>query len=119
MEDAMASDTDPHDEIERIEAQIEDIRSRLENCRKFILVARIALIGGAILLAVILLGAIAFDQRLLLIAIAAMLGGIVVWGSNHSTANEAADELVKAQAYRGALIEHLQLRVVSERPTLH
>jgi hypothetical protein len=113
------SDTDPHDEIERIEAEIEDIRSRLESCRKFILVARIALLGGAILLAAILLGAIAFDQRFLLVAIAALLGGLVVWGSNHSTANEAAAELAKAEAYRAALIEHLHLHVVTERPTLH
>jgi hypothetical protein len=119
MDDPMASEYDPHDEIERIEAQIEGIRSRLESCRKFILVARIALIGGAILLAAILFGAIAFDQRLLLAAIAALLGGVVVWGSNHSTANEAAAELAKAETYRAALIGHLHLQVVTERPTLH
>jgi hypothetical protein len=113
------SDTDPHDEIERVEAQIEAIRSRLESCRKFILAARIALMGGALLLAAILLGAIAFDQRLLLVAIAALLGGLVVWGSNHSTADEAVAELAKAEAYRAALIGHLRLQVVTERPTLH
>ncbi|MGH6671226.1 MAG: hypothetical protein ACRECV_04515 [Xanthobacteraceae bacterium] len=113
------SDTNPHDEIERIEAQIEEISSRLDSCRKFILVARIALVGGAILLAALLLGVISFDQRLLLVAIAALLGGIVLWGSNHSTANEATDELAKAEADRAALIESLRLRVVTERPTLH
>ncbi len=113
------SDTDPHDEIERLEAQIEDINSKLASCRKFMLVARIALIGGAILLAATLLGAIAFDQRLLLVAIAALLGGIVLWGSNHSTANEAAAELAKAEADRAALIGYLDLHVVTERPTLH
>jgi hypothetical protein len=108
-----------HDEIERLEAEIDDIGSRLESCRKFILVARIALFGGAVLLAAILLGAIAFDQRLLLLAIAALLGGIVVWGSNHSTANEARAELAEAEAERAALIERLHLQVVTERPTLH
>jgi hypothetical protein len=113
------SDTDPHDEIERLEAQIEDISSRLASCRKFILVAHIALIGGAILLAATLLGAIAFDQRLLLVAIAALLGGIVLWGSNQSTANEAAAELAQAEADRAALIGSLDLHVVTERPTLH
>jgi hypothetical protein len=113
------SDSDPHDEIERLEAEIEEISSRLESCRKFILVARIALVGGAILLAAILLGAISFDQRLLLIAIASLLGGIVVWGSNHSTADEAAAELAKAEADRAALIGSMHLEVVTERPTLH
>jgi hypothetical protein len=113
------SDTDPHDEIERLETRIEDINSRLESCRKFILVARIALVGGAALLAAILLGTIAFDQRLLLAAIAALLGGIVLWGTNRSTADEAAGELAKTEAVRAALIESLQLRIVAERPTLH
>jgi hypothetical protein len=113
------SDTDPHDEIERLEAQIEEISSRLESCRKFILVARIALIGGAILLSAILLGAIPFDQRLLLVAIAGLLGGIVLWGSNRSTAEEAAAELAKAEADRTVLIGRLHLHVVTERPALH
>lgn len=113
------SEADPHEDIERLEAQIDEISSRLESCRKFILIARIALAGGGVLLAAILLGIISFDQRLLLVAIAALLGGIVLWGSNHSTAQEAAEELAKAEAERTALIEGLQLHVVSERPTLH
>ena len=113
------SDIDPHDEIERLEAHIEDINSRLASCRKFILVARCVVIGGAILLAATLLGAIAFDQRLLLAAFAALLGGIVLWGSNQSTANEAAAELAKVEADRAALIGLLNLHVVAEWPTLH
>ncbi len=113
------SDADPHDEIERLEAQIEDIGSRLESCRKFILAARVAVTGGAIVLAAVLLGAIAFDARLLLAAIAALLGGIVLWGSNHSTAEEAAAELEKTEAERAVLIASLDLHLIEERPTLH
>lgn len=112
-------DDDPHDEIERLEAQIDEIAARLESCRKFVLVGRIALVAGAVLLAAVLLGALTFDPRLLLAAIAAVLGGIVVWGSNSSTAKEAAAELAKAEADRAALIGRLQLRTVTERPTLH
>jgi hypothetical protein len=112
-------ETGVHDEIERLEAQIDEISSKLESCRKYIIVARIALVGGAILLAAILLGAISFDQRLLLVAIAALLGSIIVWGSNRSTADEAAAELAKAEADRAALIGRLHLQVVTERPTLH
>jgi hypothetical protein len=120
MQDTAPSEPgDPHGEIERLEAQIEEISARIESCRKFILAARIALIGGAILLAAVLFGAIRFDPRLLLTAIAAVLGGIVVWGSNFSTANEAAAELAEAEAERAALIGTISLRVVAERPTLH
>jgi hypothetical protein len=113
------SDFEPRDEIERLEAQIEDINSRLESCRKFILVARIAVAAGAILLAVVLFGAVTFDPRLLLAALTAIIAGIVVWGSNSSTAKEAAGELAEVEADRAALIEDLDLYTVTERPTLH
>jgi len=106
-------------EIERLEAQIDEINSRLESCRKFVLVGRIAIFGGAVLLAVILLGAMTFDPRLLLAAIAAVLGGIIVWGSNRSTAEEASAQLAAAEADRAAMIGRLDLHIVTERPTLH
>jgi hypothetical protein len=112
-------DGDPRDEIVRLEAQIELLSARIENCRKFISAARIAVAGGGILLAALLLGAIRFDPTLLLAAFAALLGGIVVWGSNGSTAKEAAGELAKAEADRAALIGLIELRVIAERPTLH
>jgi hypothetical protein len=113
------SDGDSHDEIEGLEAQIETLSTRIESCRKFILAARIAVIGGGVLLVVLLLGLIRFDPVLLLTAFAALLGGIVVWGSNGSTAKEAADDLAKAEANRKALIGLIDLRTIAERPTLH
>lgn len=112
-------DLDPRDEIARLEAQIDELAARLESCRKFILVARIAVVAGAILLAAILFGAISFDPRLLLAAITALLAGIVVWGSNDSTAKETAKEMAAVEADRTRLIGTIDLRVVAERPTLH
>lgn len=115
----IASDIDPHDEIERLEGRIEDLAARLENCRKFILAGRIALTTGVAIFLATLVGVIAFDPRIALAAIAAMLGGIVLWGSNDSTAKEAAKELAETEAERAALIGRIELRVVEERPTLH
>jgi hypothetical protein len=117
---SMATDnSDRHDEIERLEAQIDDLVAKLESCRKFILVSQIALVAGAILLAALLLGIIRFDATEMVAAVAAVLGGIVGWGSNRSTAQEAAAELAAAEAERKALIGSIDLRVVAERPTLH
>ena len=113
------SDGDPHDEIERLEAQIEELAAKLESCRKFILAGRIAAAAGGVLLVALLLGAIRFDLQLMMFAMAAFLGGIVVWGSNGSTANEAASELAAAEASRKAMIGMIDLHVVAERPTLH
>lgn len=112
-------DLDPRDEIARLEAQIDELAARLESCRKFILVARIAVVAGAILLAAILFGAISFDPRLMLAAITALLAGIVVWGSNDLTAKETAKEMAAVEADRTRLIGTIDLRVVAERPTLH
>ena len=110
---------DPHEEITRLEAQIEDLEARIESCRKFIFAARIAIAAGAVVLAALLLGAVRFDLAAMALAMAALLIGIVVWGSNQSTAREALAELAKAEANRKALIGLIQLRVVAEQPTLH
>jgi hypothetical protein len=112
-------DIDPHQEIVRLEAQIEEFVARIESCRKFILAGRIAAAVGGVLLAALFFGAIRFDLQLMMLAMAALLGGIVVWGSNGSTAKEAAGELAAAEANRKALIGMIDLRVVAERPTLH
>jgi hypothetical protein len=112
-------DDDPHDEIERLEAQIDDLVARLESCRKFILVSQIAIVAGAILLAALFLGIIRFDATAMIAAVAALLGGVVGWGSNRSTAQEAAAELAAAEVQRKTLIGTIDLRVVPERPTLH
>jgi hypothetical protein len=106
------SDDDPHDEIVRLEEHIEELAAKIESCRKFILASRIAMAGGGIVLAAMLLGAIRFDPAAMAAAVAALLGGIVVWGSNGSTAKEAAKELATAEADRAALIEIIDLRVI-------
>jgi|SRR5580698_5066588 hypothetical protein len=111
--------SDLHGQIERLEAQIETLSARIENCHKFIIAARIAVAGGGILLVALVFGLIRFDPTLLLTAFAALLGGIVAWGSNSSTAKEAADDMAKAEANRKALIGLIDLRTIAERPTLH
>jgi ABC-type polysaccharide/polyol phosphate export permease len=75
--------------------------------------------GGGIVLVALLFGALRFDPAEMMAAIAALLGGIVVWGSNGSTAKEAANEMAKAEADRAALIGLLDLHVIADRKTLH
>jgi hypothetical protein len=110
---AHKSNNDPHSEIVRLEEHIEGLAAKIESCRKFILVSRIAMAAGGFVLAAMLLGAIRFNPAAMAAAIAALLGGIVVWGSNGSTAKEAAKELAMAEADRAALIEKADLRVIN------
>lgn len=103
----------PHKEIVHLEERIDQLDAKIESCRKFILASRIAITGGAAVLAATLVGAIRFDPGVMAAAVAAFLGGIVVWGSNSSTAKEAAKELAAAEADRAALIEILNPRAIS------
>jgi hypothetical protein len=112
---------DPHAEIARLEQRIEQLEARLEGCAKFAAAARFAIVFGAALLLALIFRAIPFDPLAMTGAIAAGLGGIVVLGSNKSTAQEAAAQMAQAEAEaeRAALIGSIELRVVGGRETVH
>jgi hypothetical protein len=112
------NDSNRREEIIRLEAQIDDVAARIESCRKFILVGRIAVAGGGAVLIALLVGAIQFDPAVIAVAVTAVLGGIVAAGSNHSTAKEAMHELTVAEAKRTELIEQIDLRLVANRDEL-
>lgn len=54
-----------------------------------------------------LCGVVRFDPGILAAAVAALLGGIVIWGSNRSTAMEAVKDLAVAEADRSAMMPSL------------
>ena len=105
---------DPREEIARLEQRIERLAAKVESCRKFVLASRITIALGGTLLAAAAFGAIRFNASAMTAAIAAVLGGIVVLGSNRSTAKEATAEMAAAEAERSELIAGIELRVVSE-----
>ena len=107
MDDDQSDDS--HDEVVRLEGLIEDLAARIESCRKLILVSRIAVAGGSLVLAGMLFGTIRFDPAVMAAAVAASLGGIAVWGSNSSTAQQAAKKLASAESDRSVLIEEMDL----------
>ena len=111
---ATTNDGDHRDEIVRLEEQIDEFAARIESCRKFILAGRIAVAGGGVVLAAMLIGAIQFDPSVMAVAVAAVLGGIAATGSNRSTAREATHELAAAEAKRAALVGQIDLRLVSD-----
>ena len=115
----VTEDGDPRGEIVRLEARMEELEATIESCRKFILASRIAMAVGGILLVAIVFGAVRFDAGVMAAAVAALLGGIVVWGSNGSTAKEAAAELTAVEERRSSLIGLLDLHPIAERKWLH
>lgn len=106
---------DHRSEIVRLEAQIDELEVTIEGCRKFILAGRIAVASGSMVLIAMLVGGIQFNPSVMGIASAAVLGGIVVVGSNRSTAKEASRESTALEVRRVALIGQLDLRIVPDR----
>lgn len=107
---------DPHAEIARLEAEIEERSDAVERCRKVILLSKVAALGGALAIALLLVGIIRPNATVLMIAIAAVLGGAVGLGSTTTTAGQLAAAIKDAEARRAQLIGMIDLTVVGDEP---
>jgi hypothetical protein len=105
---------DSHQEISRLEDRIEELAAAIENCRKIMMASRIAIAVGGLVVVAMTFGAIGFDPLGFIAAVTGFIGGIVLFGSNKSTAEQAAAELQAAEARRGELIGNMNLRLVGE-----
>ena len=110
----MDDDGDPREQILHIEAHIEKLADVIESCRKFILISKAAMAAGGTLILAIILGAVRFDPTVLIGAIAAVIGGTVVCGSNTSTLKQTTTAMKAAEAHRAELISRVDLLVVGD-----
>src|SRR5437763_17106411 len=99
-------------QIAQLEDEIETLREVIERWRKITLAARAAMAAGALLLLAQAVGLIHFDPVVFMAASAAVLGGIVLFGSNHSTAREKIAALKAAETRRTELIDAMNLPLV-------
>jgi hypothetical protein len=107
-------DGDLREQILRLEEEIEQLAETLERCRKLLLMSKAAISMGAILIIAMTFGAIRSDAIGMVGALAAVVGGTVVYGSNASTAKQTADAMKAAEARRAELIGSIDLRLVGE-----
>ncbi|MEA2988802.1 MAG: hypothetical protein QOG83_1513 [Alphaproteobacteria bacterium] len=103
---------DLREQISRLEAQIEELATAIERCRKIELVSKIAIAAGAVMVLAVVLGAVRFDPTVLFGGIAAVIGGTVLFGSNSTTLVQTLAAQEAAQALRVELINKIDLRVV-------
>jgi hypothetical protein len=106
------SDGDLSDQIARIEADIDQLAQTLEGCRKAMALSRVAIAAGGIWIMAYFLGVIRFDSTLMVGAIAAIIGGIVVLGSNSSTSRQTMAAMKVAETQRTKLIDMIDPRTV-------
>ncbi|HSP26215.1 MAG TPA: hypothetical protein VLQ65_13675 [Saliniramus sp.] len=100
--------------IRRLEGEIETMSDEVERCGKFMLAARIAITGGGLALAAIVLGVVRMGGLDFLLSISAILIGIVVLGSNRSTREDLRAGIAKRIAERDALIDMLAPHTVRD-----
>jgi len=110
---------DARGRIARLEAEIEDLAHSLERGRKIAVLAQVLMVGGAVWILGGLVGLLRFDVTILLGAVAAVIGGIVLFGSNDSTRKQMEARVQAAEAERAALIGSIGLRVVSGDGSWH
>jgi hypothetical protein len=99
-------------DIARLEEHIEGLRLSLARCRKIALAAKIAIAAGAGVLLFTLFGAIPFVTAPVIAAMAAVIGGIVLAGSNSTTRKQTEARLHNSETLRAEMIGQLRLRVV-------
>jgi hypothetical protein len=113
-------DNDFRDEIAQLEARSEALAESIERCRKISLAAKLAIAAGAIWIVLVLLRVIPFIAEPVIAAIAAVIGGTVMLGSNATTWTQAEADLHAAETMRVDLIGRMELRVVGEESrTVH
>ncbi len=105
--------------ITYLERRIEAIAKVLESCRKIMLVARLAIAAGAVWISATVADLVTFRPFGLVAAICAIIGGIVAYGSNASTARQSRAEMRAAEAERSALIDRMNLKQVVSTRLLH
>jgi hypothetical protein len=105
---------DPHEQIARLETEIEALAESAARCAKIARGAQIAIGTGGLLFAAMLFGFLQVDGLRLLIAAILAMGGIVVYGSNRTTAQQIAARIANAERLRAQLIGDIELTLVPE-----
>jgi hypothetical protein len=108
------ADDDLRDQISRVETDIEEYAITLEGCRKAMLLSKVAIAAGIAFLAAYLVGAIWLNSVAVIGAMAAVLGGVVVFGSNLTTSRQATSAMAALERHRAELIDTINLRTIGE-----
>jgi hypothetical protein len=101
---------DPHEQIARLEAEIDELAEAADRCRKISIAAKVAVATGIPLLAMSMLGFL--GPFALISGLSAALGGIALLGSNRRTWDDALADISLREAQRAELIDGLWLEGV-------
>jgi hypothetical protein len=109
----MDEDASPAD-IARLEEHIEALRLSIARCRKIARAAKLVIAAGAGILVFTVLGLVPFITVPFIAAIAAVIGGCVLAGSNSTTWKQMQARLQNSEALRAETIGKLKMRTVGD-----
>jgi len=114
------NDEPANSEIAMLEERIEELRQALARCDKIALAARIAIAGGALWFGLVIVTVLPFSATGFTGALASLLGGVVLLGSNKTTRDQTEVMLHEVEDRRRELIDSMRLRLVeSPDTTIH
>jgi type III secretory pathway component EscV len=113
-------DEDIRDEIARLEERIEALNLAIDRCRKISFAAKVLIITGTLTLVLMFGNMLPLSPALFFATLAAIIGGVVLLGSNKTTWEQMDRALHDTESMRTKLIEGLDMRLVgNNRNTLH
>jgi hypothetical protein len=108
------ADPTPADEIERLEAQIDELREAIRRSRRLVVVGRACAFAGAALLAALALGLTTFTPLRMIVGFSLGLGGLVLMGSSVGSTKQLELSLKQCEDERNAAIDALALVQLGE-----
>ena len=102
------------DDIAHLEAHIETLVVSIERCRKLSAAAKIAIGAGVAWIVLTLMWLVPYAAFMMVAAMAAIIGGIVLLGSNSTTWTQLEASLRASEAMRADMISRLDMRVVDD-----
>ncbi len=98
----------PAEQIERLEAQIDELRESLQRSRKLVAAGRACASAGAALLIGLMLGLATFTPVRMIVATTVALGGLVLMGSSVGSTKQLELSLKQTEDERNAAIDALE-----------
>ena len=98
----------PAEQIERLEAQIDELREAIQRSRRLVVAGRACAFAGAALLICLMLGLATFTPVRMIVGITVALGGLVLMGSSVGSTKQLELSLKQTEDERNAAIDALE-----------
>ena len=102
------ADSTPAEQIERLEAQIDELRDAVRRSRRLVVAGRACAFAGTALLICLVLGLTTVTPVRMIVGIAAGLGGLVLMGSSVGSTKQLELSLKQTEDERNAAIDALE-----------